>query len=146
MYGLAEIAELLEAHTPAKLRIRRVDPVVHAVERRVHAKLGVDLREARQQHLPYIRVIVAIGVGEIENIRRAGDDDATLPRQHAMCEVQMIGKYCAFFELSVAIHILEQPNSSQGLLRDGVFRHFDDEHAASLVERQSHRTGHPGAS
>ena len=88
MDRLALIAELLEAAADPESRVDSVDPVVHLIERGIDAELWIDLGETGQDHLALVGFAVPIGVGEIEDVGSAGDQDSSLPGQHPMGHVE----------------------------------------------------------
>ena len=80
-----------------------------------HAELFAAALGAKpgEHHAPHIRVPIAGGVLEIPNIRRARQEDAALPRHHAIGKRKPLGKRRALLKPPVAIGILEQRHRAQ---------------------------------
>ena len=135
MDRLSLIAELLESPSDAESRVGGVDPVVHLVERSVDAELRIDQRESGQDHLAPVSPAIAVGIGEMENVGGAGDQDPTLPGQHAMGHVEPVDEHAGVLEPAVAVPVLEQLDPGERLVGDRVVPHLDDEQPTALVER-----------
>src|SRR6185503_8295504 len=56
-----------------------VNPIVQAPRQPIDSQLLIAFAETGQQHAPFIRDAIAVGVFEKPNIRRGGDEHATAP-------------------------------------------------------------------
>ena len=87
---------------------------------------------------------IAVGVAQIENVGRGGNEDAVLPSRHSVGKREAVGEDRDMLEASVAIAVLQQLDASLGLCMERVVAHLDDEQAALFVERHRHRVDDVG--
>jgi hypothetical protein len=80
-----------------------VDPVVEAVDRRVHGVLRVREGEAREELRTRVRPAVVVRVLEVEHVGGRGDDDALLPAHHSSGQDEPVREDRALFGLSVLV-------------------------------------------
>jgi hypothetical protein len=135
--GVAE--QLLISNRSDRALVREVNPVVQAVQRRVHAVLRVRAREACEDLALEVRLAVAVRVLEIEDIRRVGDDNPALPPHEARGQTETVGKNRALVGASVPIAVLQQDDASGAAHVERIAVHFDDVRAAVFVHL--HRDG-----
>ena len=71
-------AMLLTADLTVEARVadRAVNPVVKTVAQIARTGVGVARAEAGEEYFTHVRLVVAVGVLEKEELRRVGDDDA----------------------------------------------------------------------
>src|SRR5439155_4887176 len=76
----ARLAKLLRiAPRGSNLGIGAVDPVVDPIQESVDAQLRVERIESGEENLSLVGAMVAVGVGQVENIGRRRDQDSILP-------------------------------------------------------------------
>ena len=87
---------------------------------------------------------IAVGVLEIQDVRRAGDDQPALPRHDAVGKRQSVGEIGALLEAAVAVGVLEHrdpPRRRLAFCRAGrIAAILGDEQSPALVEGHRHGT------
>ena len=132
-------------HFSAHETRRDVDFSVEPEHRAAHAQLrGLARIETREHDAALIGNAVAIVILEINNIRRARDEDSAAPNRDAVGITQSGRELRALVEAPVAIGVLQQrdaPQARRGLAVDriGIAAPLDDVEPAALVERHRHR-------
>ncbi len=112
-----------------------IDPVVEAGHGIVHGVLWIGHRESGEHDAADIGLAIAIGVFEIQQVRRISDQDALLPAHHAGGHGELICKDGRAVRDAVAVGILEQLDPAEALLRiQRIAAIFDDEDPSVLVE------------
>src|SRR5439155_15790213 len=92
----------------AALAVRDGDPVVDPEGRMADAELWIPGGEALEERLADVGLAVAVGILQIEDVRRRGDDDAALPWSDAVGHEESVGEDRARFVEAVAILVLEE--------------------------------------
>ena len=93
--------------------VRGIHPAVEAeAEAAAHAVSVFLVAERAEEHLALVAFAVAIGVGEVPDVRDAPGDAAVLvlglvPRQHAGGNVQAVGEVGDFVGLAIAVGVFE---------------------------------------
>ena len=100
--------------------------------------------EPVEQALPYVGDVVAVGVFEVNQIRRAGDDDAAVPKLEAS-RVLHLGKRDHFIGNAVAVFVRQNDERVVGLLERlplGISRPDSGPEAALRIDAHLHRVDH----
>ena len=129
-------------HTGAAAAGRAVNTVVHAPFERVEQALHVAASEARKDVLLLVGFAIAVGVLEIEDVRRSADKHTAVVAGDRGGPRQPVGVDRALVELAVFVGVHQQPNLAEILVV--VFRiaaHFDDKQSPVLVEGHRDRIG-----
>ena len=127
--------------------IRGINPVVHAEAKICNARLRIVAHgKSGKEHFAPVRLPVAVGVFEIEDVRRGGRDQSALPRQEARDLLQAVGKDRGAVDAPVIVRVDQKPDAAFRLLSGGrverVVEHLGDEGPALLVEDQFDRVDH----
>ena len=132
----AAVAEFLfEDDSRGGVFMRQVDPVVESVNGIVHRVLRIGHGESGEHDAANVGLAIAIGIFEVQQVRRVGDQDALLPAHHAGGHGELIGKDSAAVGNAVAVGVFEQLDPTQALLRaKRIPAILDDKNPAVLVE------------
>ena len=102
-------------------------------------KPGVDL-------LAHIGPEIAVGVLQVPDVGRRGDEHASFPGCDARRPEQAVGEDVALIEAAVAVGVAQQPHSSQRRLAGpglvGIIAHLGDVEVAVGVEGRGDRALH----
>ena len=137
---------LRTSHAAAGQAAGDIDPIVEAKRRMADSQLrAAGGREAREPDGALVGLTVAVGVFEIQNFRRAGDDQSAAPRHHAVGKGQARGELRSLIVATVAIGIGEPCDATQRRFArrpdrsDGatIFGHVEK---PMLIERHRDRT------
>src|SRR5439155_12416837 len=118
-------------------------PVVGAKCRMADAKLtGVAGIEAGENNLAHIGAPVAIGILQINEVGRAGDEQAAAPRHDAVREGEAVGKDSASVVMAIAVGIFEERDDSGGRLAGtgacGIASILHDKQSSQFIEDHGH--------
>ena len=126
--------------------VRNVDPVVQGVAQVADPSLGLTHLKAGVENPPFIRAEVAVRVLEVEQVRRRGGDDASVPQSQAFELENPVGEDHRVVHSPVAVPILQDPDPAARRLPRwrvvGVVQHLGDEGSPLLVEDQVDRVSH----
>src|SRR5207247_1108740 len=90
-----------------------INPAVRPERRAVHAELrALRVVETREQRALLVRVAGALRVLEKVNVRRARDDEAALPRHHAIWKREAVGEDRALVVVPVALRGFEHDDAT----------------------------------
>src|SRR5262249_18655833 len=92
---------------PAAQAVGDVNPAIDAKDRMIDSQLRILSGETLEQHLALIGLPIAVGVFEVENVRRRRHDDAALPRHQSIGEQQLVGKDGAVLVEAIAVAVFE---------------------------------------
>ncbi len=120
-------------------RVGEVDPVVEPEERSIHRVLRVRAGEAREDDATHVGAAVAVGVLEVKEIRRRGDEHAPFPSHHAGRQHQALRKDTTPIEPAIAIRVFEQADAARRPRVERIPGHLHDKEAAGLVDVHRHR-------
>src|SRR5262245_34980206 len=109
--------------------MRKVDPVVETIDRVVDRVLRIGEGEAGEHHLPNVGFAVAVGVFEVQDVRRVGYQHALFPAHDAGGHGQLVRKDGTPAGPAVTVRILEQDNAADFAFHvqrvAGIFNHVD---------------------
>ena len=139
---LPEFDDLARRIRPERARavasVGAVDPVVQAVAKRVHVVLGIALGKAAQQHVTSVRATVAVGVFEVDEVRRRRHQETLTPRQDRVRHAQVGREQAPPVPPPVAVTVRERDDARRPLhLR--IARQLEHERPAPLVEGEIDR-------
>ncbi len=115
-------AGVLHPHAAAQLETRGIfgapDRVVHGPHGRVRhvLRLTAERAEVGGDHFFHIRHAIAVRVFAEEQLRRHGDQSATIHRHHRTRHDDFVEKRRRLVHAPIAIRVFEQRNTSRGLL------------------------------
>ncbi len=139
---------LRRCDAPVVAGIRAVDPVVRAQTRICDPRLVIRLCETGIEHLLNVGLAVAVRVFHVQDVRRAGHNQAALPGHDPADRQNVIGKHGGAVDLAVSIRVFEQPDARAGGLAGrrvlGIIHHLRDIDFSVLVEDHLHRAHHLG--
>ena len=123
-----------------------IDPMVYPHDDAVHHLLLVLVSEARIDLLSDVCLGVPVGVLEVPDVGRSGDEDPSLPDRHSGRPQQLVGKDVAPVQGAVAVGVLQQADHADGLLARtrlvGIVPHLGHVEAAVFIERGRDRVVH----
>ena len=70
-----------------------INPVVDTKPEIRDAALGIDQRKSSKEHFAHISLAIAVGILQVQNVRRSRDDQSPLPGEHAGHLQEIVGKY-----------------------------------------------------
>lgn len=115
-----------------------IDFAVESEAGMIGAELGVLLGEALEPGLMEVGGAVAVGVLEVGNFSREGDDGAPFPGEEAGDEEEFVREDFGGFIQAIAVLVREDADPREGWLTgggaEGVIGHFDDPEIAVFVE------------
>ena len=106
------IAAVGAADLAAVARPGAVDPVVEAPLQVVHHRLDVVLAEPGEDPALDVGPVVAVGVAEVPDVGRRGDEDAPLPDGDAGRPGELVGEDVALVERAVAVAVDQQADTA----------------------------------
>ena len=124
---------------------RDVQPIVESPTEAVEQALDVAGAEAGKDEFLLVRILgidaaVAVGVFEIENVRRVGDEQPAVERKEGRRPEQAVDEDGALIELAVAVEVVEHADARVlAVAVLAIAAHLADEEPAVLVEL--HRDG-----
>ena len=145
-YRNAFARKLRRSDLPAAVPVGHIDPIVEPPLQAVDAVLLVAFDEALEHDAPHVRSLVAVGVFEVVDVRRARHIDPAVPRHHAGRKAQPVDKDRTRFVPPVAVDVLEQPHPallrcSFSLRAVRIAAHLHHVQPGVGVERDGHRVG-----
>ena len=120
-----------------------VQPPTKAVKHCLHIESAAARAEAFEHRAVHVRLAVAGGVLEKQNLRRHPHEDAAVVADHRRGPRQALGKHGAFLKAPVAINILQPANAPGiGLATFRVADHFHHVQPPVRIEAHGNRISH----
>ena len=134
-------------HTAAHVRGAAMNPVVQspskAIEHRLHIQSTAPRAEALEHRAVHIRLAVAGGVFQKQNLRSHTHKHAAIVADHRRGPGESIGKHHALLKPSVPIGILQSPNPAGiGLAPFGVADHLHHIQPPVRIKTHGNRIRH----
>jgi len=118
-----------------------VGPPLQGIWKRLDIELRSEIAEPRENERVNIGFPVAVGVLEIEEIRRGEDEDAAIPAGDTGWPREVFGEDDGAIVAAIAIGVLEELHATKLLLAlFGVVAHLDDVETAVFIEGHGDRT------
>ena len=122
-----------------------VDPVVEAVMEIARLRMRVADAPAVDDRFALVGLVVAIGVLEVDELRRRGHDDAFAGEDDAGGQIELVGEHGELVRLAIAIGVFADFDAVLALavLLDAVriIPRFHDPAPPALIPRESDRLG-----
>ena len=122
-------------------------PAVEIEVEGVHQLLDVGKDEPGEEHLFLVGDTVSVGVAQVNDVGRHGDNDATAPREDPHGKTEALGEKRGLFVAAVPVGILQQANGARTDLPGadalvGVASHLGDIHPPRFIESGTNRINH----